>query len=133
MERFHRLAHSIWDCKYHVVWIPKCRRKELYGSERDIVVMTIKQWARLRGIEIIEGHASKDHIHLCLAIPPNLKSMLALCKEYQATMVVDVAHDFGSLGPQGTGRIGEENLLGQVDIVMGSFSKSFASNGGLAA
>ena len=70
MERFHRLAHSIWDCKYHVVWIPKCRRKELYGSKRDIVVMTIKQWARIKGIEIVEGHASRDHIHLCLAIPP---------------------------------------------------------------
>jgi putative transposase len=57
MERFNRLAHSIWDCKYHVVWIPKYRRKELYGKKRQIVVDTIKQWARIKGIEIIEGHA----------------------------------------------------------------------------
>ena len=67
MERFHRLAHSVWDCKYHVVWIPKYRRKELYGEKRGIVVDTIKQWARIKGIEIIEGHAMPDHIHLCVS------------------------------------------------------------------
>ena len=61
MERFNRLAHSIWDCKYHIVWIPKYRRKELYGAKRQIVVETIKQWARIKGIEIIEGHAMPDH------------------------------------------------------------------------
>ncbi len=70
MERFHRLAHSIWYCKYHVVWIPQYRRKELYGKKRKIVVDTIKQWARIKGIEIIEGHAMPDHIHICLSIPP---------------------------------------------------------------
>jgi hypothetical protein len=57
MERFNGLAHSVWDCKYHIVWIPKYRRKELYGAKRRIVVDTIKQWARIKGIEIIEGHA----------------------------------------------------------------------------
>ena len=70
MEHFHRLAHSVWDCKYHIVWIPKYRRKELYGDKRRIVVDTIKQWARIKGIEIIEGHAMPDHIHLCVSIPP---------------------------------------------------------------
>ena len=61
MERFHKLAHSVWDCKYHIVWIPKYRRKELYGKKRQIVVDTIKQWARIKGIEIIEGHAMPDY------------------------------------------------------------------------
>ena len=64
MERFNRLAHSVWDCKYHIVWIPKYRRKELYGAKRRIVVDTIKQWARIKGVEIIEGHAMPDYIHL---------------------------------------------------------------------
>ena len=63
MERFHRLAHSVWDCKYHMVWIPKYRRKKLYGTRRQIVIDTIKQWSRIKGIEIIEGHAMSDHIH----------------------------------------------------------------------
>ncbi|MFH1491534.1 MAG: IS200/IS605 family transposase [Pseudomonadota bacterium] len=70
MEHFNRLAHSIWDCKYHIVWIPKYRRKELYGAKRRTVVDTIKQWARIKGIEIIDGHAMPDHIHLCVSIPP---------------------------------------------------------------
>jgi glycine C-acetyltransferase len=64
---------------------------------------------------------------------PNLRAMQALCREYQATLLVDVAHDFGSLGPNGTGHIGREGLLGEIDLVMGSFSKTFASNGGFVA
>ena len=55
MERFQRLAHSIWDCKYHIVWIPKYRRKDLYGSKRAIVVDTIRQWARIKGVESSNG------------------------------------------------------------------------------
>ena len=55
MERFSRLAHSVWDCKYHVVWIPKYRRKALYGTKRQIVVDTIKKWARIKEVEIIES------------------------------------------------------------------------------
>ena len=60
MERFKRLSHSIWDCKYHVIWIPKYRRKELYGKKRDVVVRTIKKWARIKKAEIIEGHAARE-------------------------------------------------------------------------
>jgi len=47
MERFNRLAHSVWDRKYHIVRIPKYRRNELYGAKRRIVVDTIKQWSRM--------------------------------------------------------------------------------------
>jgi glycine C-acetyltransferase len=64
---------------------------------------------------------------------PDLRAMQAVCREYQATLLVDVAHDFGSLGPGGTGHIGREGMLGEIDIVMGSFSKTFASNGGFVA
>jgi putative transposase len=90
MERFHRLAHSIWDCKYHVVWIPKYRRKELYGSRRVIVVDTIKQWSRIKGVEILEGHAMKDHVHLCLAIPPkySVAGIIGLFKGKSASEVM---------------------------------------------
>lgn len=64
---------------------------------------------------------------------PNLRATQELCREYQATLLVDVAHDFGSLGPGGTGHIGREEMLGEVDLVMGAFSKTFASNGGFVA
>ena len=50
MERFHRLAHSVWDCKSDVVRVPKFGRKELYETKRRVVVDTVKQWARIKGI-----------------------------------------------------------------------------------
>lgn len=64
---------------------------------------------------------------------PDLRAMQELCREYEATLLVDVAHDLGAMGPGGRGLIGEQGLLGQLDIVMGSFSKTFGSNGGFVA
>jgi 7-keto-8-aminopelargonate synthetase-like enzyme len=63
---------------------------------------------------------------------PDLRTLQALCHEYNATLVVDVAH-LGCLGKDGRGHIGMQNMLGEVDVVMGSFSKTFASNGGFVA
>jgi glycine C-acetyltransferase len=63
---------------------------------------------------------------------PNIEGLQELCHEFNATLVVDVAHDLGSLG-DGTGHIGLQGMLGKVDLVMGSFSKTFASNGGFVA
>ena len=74
MEHFKRLSHSVWDCKYHIVWIPKYRRKKLYGIKRQIVADTIKQWARIKGIGRIEGHVMPDHIHLGVSIPLKLSN-----------------------------------------------------------
>jgi len=95
MERcFRSLAHSVWDCKYHVVWIPKYRRKALYGARREIVVRTIKKWARIKEVEILEGHALRDHIHLCLATPPkySVSGIIGLLKGKSASEVMS----FGS-------------------------------------
>jgi 7-keto-8-aminopelargonate synthetase-like enzyme len=64
---------------------------------------------------------------------PDLCALQALCHQFNATLVVDVAHDLGCLGEDGRGHIGIQNMLGKVDVVMGSFSKTFASNGGFVA
>jgi len=64
---------------------------------------------------------------------PDLAALQALCHEFNATLVVDVAHDLGCLGEDGRGHIGIQNMLGKVDLVMGSFSKTFGSNGGFVA
>lgn len=64
---------------------------------------------------------------------PNIRALQDLAHEYGATLLVDVAHDLGNLGPTGRGHIEMQNMLGQVDVVMGSFSKTFASNGGFVA
>jgi glycine C-acetyltransferase len=64
---------------------------------------------------------------------PDLRTMQELCREYDATLMVDVAHDLGAMGQSGRGFIGMQGMTGQIDIVMGSFSKTFASNGGFVA
>lgn len=64
---------------------------------------------------------------------PNLRELQALCRRHGATLLVDVAHDLGAIGPTGRGYLELMNLVGQVDIVMGSFSKTFATNGGFVA
>jgi glycine C-acetyltransferase len=64
---------------------------------------------------------------------PGIMALQDLCHEFNATLMVDVAHDLGCLGQTGHGQIGIQNMLGKVDLVMGSFSKTFASNGGFVA
>ncbi|MDB5748399.1 MAG: 8-amino-7-oxononanoate synthase [Massilia sp.] len=64
---------------------------------------------------------------------PDLPLMQHLCREYGATLLVDVAHDLGALGPGGAGSLGEQAMLGKADIVIGAFSKTFAANGGFVA
>lgn len=76
---------------------------------------------------VTEGTFSMD------ADSPDLRRFQSLCREYGATLIVDVAHDLGNCGPGGTGQIGAQEMLGEIDIVMGSFSKTFASNGGFIA
>jgi glycine C-acetyltransferase len=64
---------------------------------------------------------------------PDLRALQELCREYNATLLVDVAHDLGAMGDGGRGFIGMQGMAGKIDIVMGSFSKTFASNGGFVA
>ena len=64
---------------------------------------------------------------------PDVALLQAACREFGAVLMMDVAHDLGASGPGGTGQIGLQEMLGQVDLVMGSFSKTFASNGGFVA
>lgn len=82
MTRFKTLSHTKWECKYHIVWIPKYRRKSLYGLKKRVVVSSIKKWAQIKEIEIVEGFAMKDHIHLCLSIPPkfSISSVVGILK-----------------------------------------------------
>jgi putative transposase len=61
---------SVWDCKYHVVWIPKCRRKVLYGRNRKDLSEYLHELARQKECKILEGHLCPDHIHMLISIPP---------------------------------------------------------------
>lgn len=64
---------------------------------------------------------------------PDIEALQEACREYNAVLMVDVAHDLGASGPEGTGQLGIQRMLGKVDLVMGAFSKTFSSNGGFLA
>ena len=64
------LAHTKWNCKYHIVFALKYRRKVFFGEKREEIREIIRQLCKWKGIEIIEGETCTDHIHLLLAIPP---------------------------------------------------------------
>lgn len=65
-----KLAHTVWECKYHVVWIPKYRKKIIYGKLRLEIGRILRKLCEYKHIEIVEAKACSDHIHMCLSIPP---------------------------------------------------------------
>ena len=65
------LSHTRWECVYHVVWIPKYRRKVLWGEARREIGQILRMLVeRMDGVEIVEGALCPDHVHVCLRIPP---------------------------------------------------------------
>ena len=70
MDGPESLSHSAWECKYHVVFIPKCRRRTLYEQLRRPLGEVFHQLARQKESEIEEGHLLVDHVHMLIAIPP---------------------------------------------------------------
>ena len=70
MHNWTSLSHVRWDCKYHIVIIPKYRQKKLYGKFRRRVGEILHELSRQKGLEILEGHLMPDHIHMCLRVPP---------------------------------------------------------------
>ncbi|MBM3739236.1 MAG: IS200/IS605 family transposase [Acidobacteria bacterium] len=67
---YQSLAHSKWDCKYHVVFVPKGRRKAIFGVVRANLGPIFHALAKQKECRIIEGHLMKDHVHMCIEIPP---------------------------------------------------------------
>lgn len=70
MDEYESLSHAKWECKYHVVFIPKCRRKTLYGALRKHLGEVFRKLAEQKELRIEEGHLLPDHVHIMIAIPP---------------------------------------------------------------
>ena len=70
MDEYESLSHSKWECKYHVVFIPKCRRKTLYGHLRQYLGEVFRKLAEQKESRILEGHLMPDHVHMLISIPP---------------------------------------------------------------
>ena len=70
MDDLESLSHTKWECKYHVVFIPKCRRKVLFGELRKHLGEVFKKLANQKECRIEEGHVMADHVHMLISIPP---------------------------------------------------------------
>ena len=70
MHEWQSLSHVKWDCKYHVVIVPKYRKKLLYGKLRNQSGSILRSLCEQKEVELIEGHSMSDHVHMCLGIPP---------------------------------------------------------------
>lgn len=72
MQNYRKTSHSLYDCKYHIVWITKYRKKVLSGIVAERIRELIRQICKEHDVEIIKGHVSKDHIHMFVSVPPHL-------------------------------------------------------------
>ena len=70
MNDIQSLSHTAWDCKYHVVWIPKCRRNVLYGQLRKYLGQVLRELAIQKESKVVEGQLMGDHVHMLISIPP---------------------------------------------------------------
>ena len=70
MREWKRQSHVKWYRKYHIVFSPKYRKKAMYGSLRKGVGRILRELCKQTGVELVEGHAMSDHVHVCLSIPP---------------------------------------------------------------
>jgi putative transposase len=70
MDNFESLSHTVWECKYHVVFIPKCRRKTLYGQQRVHLGEVFRKLAAQKESRVEEGYLMPDHVHMLVSIPP---------------------------------------------------------------
>ena len=109
MDEFESLSHSKWECKYHVVFIPKCRRKMLYGQLKKHLGEVLRKLAQQKESEILEGHLMPDHVHMLISIPPKYavsqvvgfikgKSAIHLARVYGERKRSFVGHHFWARG-----------------------------------
>jgi putative transposase len=103
------LNHTRWECKYHIVWIPKYRKKTLFGQLRKYLGQVFKELARNRESEVIEGHLSSDHVHMLISIPPKYsvaqvvgyikgKSAIHVARNYMGQKRNFTGHQFWARG-----------------------------------
>ena len=85
------LSHTRWNCKYHIVFIPKYRRKEIYGKIRTDIGQILRQLCVYKDVEIIEAHAMSDHIHMMIRIPPKISvsSFMGYLKGKSSLMIFE--------------------------------------------
>ena len=104
MKEYQSLAHTRWDCKYHVVFIPKRRKKKLFGALRRHLGEVFRELAKQKEAEVVEGHLMPDHVHICLSIPPKyaVSNVVGYIKGKSA---ITIARRFGGRQRNFTGEV----------------------------
>jgi putative transposase len=103
------LSHSKWECKYHVIWIPKYRKKSIFGDLRQYLGAIFRELARQKECTVIEGHLMSDHVHILLSIPPKYsvaqivgfikgKSAIQIARNFQGRKKNFVGQNFWARG-----------------------------------
>ena len=95
MKRDNRLCHTKWECKFHIVWIPKRRRKVLFGKLRKYLGELFHKLAAQRECRIVEGHLCIDHVHMCIEIPPKY-SVAQVVGYIKGKSAIHIARDIES-------------------------------------
>ena len=92
MQTYESLKHTTWECKYHVVFIPKCRRKTLYAQLRRDLGKVFRDLAEQKECEVEEGHLMPDHVHMLLSVPPkySVSSVMGFIKGKSAIHIARV-------------------------------------------
>ncbi len=104
MKDYQSLSHTRWDCKYHVVFIPKRRKKLIYGALRKHLGEIFHELARQRECKVVEGHLMLDHVHICLSVPPKyaVSNVVGYIKGKSA---ISIARHFGGRQRNFTGEV----------------------------
>jgi putative transposase len=91
MTDVQSLSHSKWNCKYHIVFAPKFRRREIYGKLKIDIGQILRKLCEQKKVEILEAEACPDHIHMLLSIPPNLSvaQFMGYLKGKSSLMIFD--------------------------------------------
>ena len=103
MDDYESLKHTRWECKYHVVFIPKCRRKKLYQQLRQHLGEVFRQLAQQRESKILEGHMVVDHVHMLISIPPKY-AVAQVIGYIKGKSAIHIARTFGGRRRNFTGR-----------------------------
>lgn len=87
-------CHTKWECNYHIVWIPKCRKKRIYGELRKHLGELFHELARQKGSKILEGDLMPDHVHILLSVPPKY-SLAQVVGFIKGKSAIQIARNFG--------------------------------------
>ena len=104
MKEYQSLSHTRWDCKYHVVYIPKRRKKRIFGQLRRHLGEIFHELAEQRGCQIVEGHLMTDHVHMCISIPPKY-SVASVVGFLKGKSAITIARRFGGRKRNFTGEV----------------------------